>query len=248
MLCGRKHAGLWPDYQDAENCCEKMTWQPLSRFGRRGVFQQPVRVLGHLEFNMHSVKKFGIIICLISGCLRPLQAQTIQAEANSLSIAAPFGIEIGKTTCRQAASALKPTYSKSLKLDSTPASAELIPEGYPGASMFYVSCDRGGDAPVTYAYLSIFGGDEKYDTVVSDLASKYKKIGPIESGGMTGLEFQTSNGNIIVYSQKTYQPAPRELRIEIRYNSLDAIETGRKLKQKNDNEIRAKEKARRNVL
>lgn len=197
---------------------------------------------------MHSVKKFGIILCLISGSLCPLQAQTVRAEANSLSIAAPFGVEIGKTTCRQAASALKPTYSNLLKLDSTPASAQLIPEGYPGASMFYVSCDRGGDAPVTYASLPIFGGDEQYDTVVSDLASKYKKIGPIESGGMTGLEFQTSNGNVIVYSQKTYQPAPRELMIEIRYNSLDAIEIERRLKQKNNNELRAKEKARRNAL
>lgn len=170
--------------------------------------------------NMQSVKNLGIILCLISGSMCALQAQPVRAEASSLSIAAPFGIVIGKTTCREAARALKPTYSKSLKLESVPASAELIPEGYPGANLFLVSCDRGGDAPVTYASLPIFGGDEQYATVVSDLASKYKKIGPIESGGMAGLEFQTANGNVIVYSQKTYQPAPRELMIEVRYNSL----------------------------
>ncbi len=197
---------------------------------------------------MHSVKKFGILFFLISGSLCPLQAQTVRVEANSLSIAAPFGVEIGKTTCRQAANALKPTYSNLLKLDSTPASAQLIPEGYPGANMFSVSCDRGGDTPVTYASLYIFGGSEQYNTVISDLTSKYKKIGPIESGGMTGLELQTSNGNVIVYSQKTYQPAPRELMIEIRYNSFDAIEMEKRHKQKNNNEINAKEKARRNAL
>jgi hypothetical protein len=197
---------------------------------------------------MQSVKTLGIIFCLISGSMCHLQAQTVRAEATSLPIASPFGVEIGKTTCREAASALKPTYSNSLKLDSVPASAQLIPEGYPGANLFTVSCDRGGDAPVTYASLFIFGGDEQYATVVSDLASKYKKIGSIESGGMTGLEFQTANGNVIVYSQKTYQPAPREIMIEVRYNSLDAIEMERRLKEKNSNEIRSKEKARRNAL
>lgn len=197
---------------------------------------------------MQSVKKLGIIFCLISGSMCHLQAQTVRAEASSLSIAAPFGVEIGKTTCREAASALKPTYSNSLKLDSVPASAQLIPEGYPGASMIHVTCERGGDAPVTYASLFISGRDEQYATVVSDLTSKYKKIGPIENRGTTGLEFQTANGNVVVYSQKSHLPAPMELMIEIRYNSLDAIETERRLKEKNSNEIRSKEKARRNAL
>ncbi|CAN7621544.1 hypothetical protein LJR189_004666 [Acidovorax delafieldii] len=197
---------------------------------------------------MQSVKKLVIIFCLISGSMCHLQAQTVRAEASSLSIAAPFGVEIGKTTCREAASALKPTYSNSLKLDSVPASAQLIPEGYPGASMIHVTCERGGDAPVTYASLFISGRDEQYATVVSDLTSKYKKIGPIENRGTTGLEFQTANGNVVVYSQKSHLPAPTELMIEIRYNSLDAIETERRLKEKNSNEIRSKEKARRNAL
>ncbi|MBV7542177.1 hypothetical protein [Acidovorax sp. sic0104] len=204
--------------------------------------------LEHLGMNIHLVKRLGIMSCLISGSLCPLQAQTVRPESSSLSSAAPFGVEIGKTTCRQAASALKPTSNKLLRLDSIPASAQLIPAGYPGASLFYVSCDGGGDAPVTYGSLSIFGGDEQYATVVSDLATKYKKNGPIESGGMNGLEFQTSNGNVIVYTQKTYQPAPRELMIEVRYNSLDAIEKDKKFKQKNINESRDKEQARRNVL
>jgi hypothetical protein len=124
---------------------------------------------------MHPVKNFGITFFLISVGLIPLQAQTARAEANSLSIAAPFGVEIGKTTCRQAANALKITHSALLKLDSIPASAQLTPEGYPGATMFSVSCERGGNAPVTYASLFMFGGVEQYDTVVSDLASKYKK-------------------------------------------------------------------------
>lgn len=114
--------------------------------------------------------------------------------------------------------------------------------------MFSVSCERGGNAPVTYASLFMFGGVEQYDTVVSDLASKYKKIGPSERGGMSGFELQASNGNVIVYSQKTYQPAPREFMIEIRYNSLDAIGMEQRIEQKNNDEIRTKEKTRRNAL
>lgn len=202
----------------------------------------------NLIINMYSAKKLGIIFCLVFGSICPLQAQTVRAEASSLSIAAPFGIEIGRTTCREAASALKPTYSQSLKLESVPASAELIPDGYPGAKMLRVSCDHGGDAPVTRSSLFIYGGDELYATVVSDLTSKYKKIGAIKSVGMTGLEFQTANGNVTVSSQKTYHPALGELMIVVHYNSLDAIEKERRLKEKNSNEIRSKEKARRDAL
>ena len=151
---------------------------------------------------MHSVTPFGIIFFLLSGILCPLWAQTGQPLTNSLSIAAPFGVEIGKTTCRQAANALKMRRNP-LKLDSIPASAEVQPEGYPGAGLFSISCQLGGDTPVTYASLTIFGGSDQYDTVVSDLASKYKKVGPRENNGHSGFELQASNGNVMVYSQKT---------------------------------------------
>ena len=215
---------------------------------------KPTRLRGRLTFgiryrepNMHSATPFGIIFLLLSGSLCPLRAQTVQPVTNSLSIAAPFGVTIGKTTCRQAANALKMRRDP-LKLDSIPASAVVQPEGYPGAGLFSISCQLGGDTPVTYASLTIFGGSDQYDTVVSDLASKYKKIGPREDAGHSGLELQASNGNVMVYSQKTYQPAPRELLIEIRYNSLDGLEIQKRLEQKKNDAIRSKESARRNVL
>ena len=196
---------------------------------------------------MHSVTPFGIIFFLLSGILCPLWAQTGQPLTNSLSIAAPFGVEIGKTTCRQAANALKMRRNP-LKLDSIPASAEVQPEGYPGAGLFSISCQLGGDSPVTYASLTIFGGSDQYDTVVSDLASKYKKVGPRENNGHSGFELQASNGNVMVYSQKTYSPAPREFLIQIAYRSLESLEIEKRLKQKKNDEVRSKESARRSVL
>lgn len=178
-----------------------------------------------------------------------LWAQTVNSENGSLSIAAPFGIEIGKTTCRQAAIVLKVKNPNHLRdLDSVPASLQLKPEGYPGVGLFSMSCQRGGNTPVTSASLTIFGSAEQYDTVISDLESKYKKEGPREIGGMAGLELQASNGNIMVYSQNTYQPAPKELLIRITYNSFFALEMYKELEKKRKDEARSKESVRRNAL
>ena len=196
---------------------------------------------------MHSATPFRIIFFLLSSILCPLRAQTGQPVTNSLSIAAPFGVEIGKTTCRQAANALK-MRNNFLNLNTIPASAHVTPEGYPGASLFSISCRRGSDTPVDYASLTIFGGADQYDTVISDLASKYKKVGPREDAGHSGLELQASNGNVMVYSQKTYEPAPRELLIEITYTSLESLEIKKMLKQKKNDEVRSKESALWSVL
>lgn len=196
---------------------------------------------------MHSATPFGIIFFLLFGIVCPLRAQTGQPLTNSPSIASPFGVEIGKTTCRQAANALK-MRNNFLNSNTIPASAHVTPEGYPGAGLFSISCRLGSDTPVDYASLTIFGGADQYDTVISDLASKYKKVGPRENNGHSGFELQASNGNVMVYSQKTYGPAPREFLIEITYTSLESLEIKKNRKQKKNDDVRSKESARRNVL
>lgn len=188
-----------------------------------------------------------LTVSQISANPAPVWAQTTPAESSTLVTAAPFGVEIGKTTCRQAAAALKMT-KHLLNLDSIPASAQVKPDGYPGADVFYVSCARGADTPVSWASLSISGSAREYDAAVSDLASKYKKIGPRELGGVVGTEFRARNGNVMVYLLNSYLPKPQDLLIEVRYSSFDSLELEERLEQQKKDAARAKEKARRDVL
>lgn len=196
-------------------------------------------------------KKISAIIFTFAASLAiwgNLWAQNIHQTDKTLAKATPFGVEIGKTTCRQAATLLKVTEpDPDLKLNSAPASVSKRGlEGLLG-SLFKVDCQEGADAPVTEAEFVFLGKVDDYKTLASDLMEKYKPSGNrvIELGGVKGaLEFQARNGNVILFpSQKTYQPAPMEILLNLHYYALGGLDAVRNLEQQRKNESQTTEQA-----
>lgn len=163
------------------------------------------------------------------------------------SVAAPFGIEIGRTTCSQAVATHK-MHNHMLNMDSVPASAQVNPEGYPGDAILYIQCALGGESVVSYVSVTIFGGAGASAQVISDLSSKYARIGSRSLGGGAGLELRASNGNIMVYSKKINEGWPSEELVEVRYFSPAEFAKEKMLEERRVEDIRAEEERRRNIL
>lgn len=174
-------------------------------------------------------------------------AQSASSVPKPLIVAAPFGVELGKTTCLQAAEVLNIAESGK-SFSAVPASAQTPANGYPGGGLLYFLCMRGASTPVSMVSLTLFGASSRYETVVSDLESKYKRTSSKAQDNIYTIEFEASNGNIVASAQKTHDPAPRELLIEVRYNSRQVLEEERSIDRRKKDESRRQESIRRGLL
>ena len=142
-------------------------------------------------------------VVVISSILMSLVSMS--SSASELDLVNPFGIEIGKTTCREAEKILNdPDGVYELNLNKIPASlSKKNPDGYkPGH--FSVTCKDGADFPVTSAELGFAGTHEKARLTSEDVFKKYKLI-KIKSSNKVKrtLELEGKNGVIVVSPPQT---------------------------------------------
>jgi hypothetical protein len=200
-----------------------------------------------------------IAVLLISG-LSSLRAET-ETNKGELPVAAPLGMELGKTTCREADKTLKLSRRSWRTLSPQSATLNGVLETIPGSWSASIQADcQGTDAPITRVTIMMKGNPADYESLVADLSAKYKSLGPMKRSysssvpQLTSYEFQAINADMMTHAYRSFTEDEFSYIVSYEYkdNSVRKLEELRKKEaealEKKEADARAKKKAIRSML